>query len=90
MGGSTGPGRIRNKLNSGSRKAFCAGVTLVLLLASEPALVRAAIAQANSAKDLVGLWQAKRRFGPDVRATLVTRRIVVFRAWTAFRPRPRP
>jgi hypothetical protein len=45
----------------------------VLLLAS--ALVQAAIAQANSAKDRVGLWQAKRRFGPDVRGTLVTRRI---------------
>lgn len=31
----------------------------------------AAIVQANSAKELVGLWEAKRRFGPDVRGTLL-------------------
>jgi CubicO group peptidase (beta-lactamase class C family) len=30
--------------------------------------------QANSAKELVGLWEAKRRFGPDVRGTLVIRK----------------
>ncbi|HLM61884.1 MAG TPA: hypothetical protein VK308_13850, partial [Pyrinomonadaceae bacterium] len=30
-----------------------------------------ATVQANSAKELVGLWEAKRRFGPDVRGTLL-------------------
>ena len=34
---------------------------------------QAASAQATSAKELVGLWEAKRRFGPDVRGTLLIR-----------------
>jgi CubicO group peptidase (beta-lactamase class C family) len=33
----------------------------------------APIVQANSAKELVGLWEAKHRFGPDVRGTLLIR-----------------
>jgi hypothetical protein len=56
-------------------KTFFVGVTLVLLLALEPVLVRTAAAQASSAKELVGLWEAKHRFGPDVRGTLLIKKI---------------
>jgi CubicO group peptidase (beta-lactamase class C family) len=33
-------------------------------------LLRTAKAQAGSAKELIGLWEAKRRFGPDIRGAL--------------------
>lgn len=46
-------------------------ITLVAALISEVLLVPTAAAQANSAQELVGLWQAKSRFGPDVRGTLL-------------------
>jgi CubicO group peptidase (beta-lactamase class C family) len=47
----------------------------LFLLFSYPVLGRKTpTAQANSAKELVGLWEAKRRFGPDVRGTLLIRR----------------
>lgn len=46
----------------------------LFLLFSCPALgQQTPTAQANSAKELVGLWGAKRRFGPDVRGTLLIR-----------------
>jgi CubicO group peptidase (beta-lactamase class C family) len=32
-----------------------------------------ATVQADSAKELIGLWEAKRRFGPDIRGTLLIR-----------------
>ncbi|HEX8847804.1 MAG TPA: serine hydrolase [Pyrinomonadaceae bacterium] len=35
--------------------------------------MQAAKAQATSGKELVGLWEAKRRFGPDIRGTLFIR-----------------
>ena len=34
---------------------------------------RLVIPQANSAKELAGLWEAKKRFGPEVRGTLFIR-----------------
>jgi CubicO group peptidase (beta-lactamase class C family) len=37
--------------------------------------VKVTIAQSNSANQLVGLWEAKRRFGPDIRGTLVIRQV---------------
>ena len=52
---------------------FFLGITLLSLLTSETLLVQMAAAQANSAKELAGLWQAKRRFGPDVRGSLLVK-----------------
>lgn len=43
---------------------------LSLTLAPRP---QTAKAQGNSAKELVGLWEAKKRFGPEVRGTLFVR-----------------
>ncbi len=50
---------------------FFLGITLVSVLVSEILLVQTAAAQTNSARELVGLWQAKRRFSPDVRGLLL-------------------
>ncbi len=44
---------------------------LSLYIATPP---NTANAQANSAKELAGLWEAKQRFGPEVRGTLFVRR----------------
>src|SRR3712207_3579890 len=46
-------------------------ISWALILAATP--LPAATAQSNSAKELVGLWEAKRRFGPEVRGTLLIR-----------------
>src|SRR5918998_1255194 len=46
---------------------------LALILGVSPARIITAQAQANSTRELVGLWEAKRRFGPDVRGTLLIR-----------------
>jgi CubicO group peptidase (beta-lactamase class C family) len=48
-------------------------LTALFLLLSDKAFGQqtGATIQANSAKELVGLWEAKRRFGPDVRGTLL-------------------
>ena len=35
--------------------------------------MRVTNAQSNSVNELVGLWEAKRRFGPDIRGTLIIR-----------------
>lgn len=40
-------------------------------LASGSPLMRAQTAEARSARELAGLWEAKRRFGPDIRGTLL-------------------
>jgi CubicO group peptidase (beta-lactamase class C family) len=48
---------------------FLVTVALVLLFIS-PA-VRVTIAQSKSAQELAGLWEAKLRFGPDIRGTLL-------------------
>jgi CubicO group peptidase (beta-lactamase class C family) len=51
---------------------FLVASVLVLLFIS-PA-VRVSTAQSNSARELAGLWEAKRRFGPDIRGTLLIRK----------------
>lgn len=61
-----------------SRKAsFLLLATAILLLLSWISLSRmsSARAQTNAAKELAGLWEAKRRFGPEVRGTLFIRQI---------------
>lgn len=45
---------------------------ILVLLFISPAL-RVSTAQSNSARELAGLWEAKRRFGPDIRGTLLIR-----------------
>lgn len=45
-------------------------ITVLLALISATSPTRIATAQSN-AKELVGLWEAKRRFGPDIRGTLL-------------------
>jgi CubicO group peptidase (beta-lactamase class C family) len=52
---------------------FFLGITLVSVLVSEFLLVQTAAAQANSARELAGLWQSKRRSGPDVRGSLLVK-----------------
>jgi CubicO group peptidase (beta-lactamase class C family) len=46
------------------------GFVAAVVLLPRTLLMRAANAQAGSAKELIGLWEAKRRFGPDIRGTL--------------------
>jgi len=46
-------------------------LTFLLALTSATLPTRTADAQTNSAKELAGLWEAKQRFGPDVRGTLL-------------------
>jgi hypothetical protein len=47
----------------------------LFLLFPYPALeLQTPTAQAYSAKELAGLWEAKRRFGPDIRGTLLIKR----------------
>lgn len=55
--------------------SFLSIVTVILALVSAISIARihTAQAQANSAKELTGLWEAKRRFGPEVRGTLLIR-----------------
>ena len=44
----------------------------LFLLFSQPVFgQQTAPVQANSANELIGLWEAKRRFGPDIRGTLL-------------------
>ncbi len=45
------------------------GIFFSLFVPATP-LLRTATAKSNSAKELEGLWEAKRRFGPDVRGNL--------------------
>lgn len=50
-----------------------AAVILALIPAAPPARINAAQSPAAAARELVGLWEAKRRFGPDIRGTLLVR-----------------
>lgn len=50
---------------------FFLGVAILLVFISADSLTRISAAQSNSAKELAGLWEAKRRFGPDVRGSLL-------------------
>lgn len=48
-------------------------MTILGVLISATAPLHIATAQSNSARELVGLWEAKRRFGPDIRGSLFIR-----------------
>lgn len=48
--------------------------SVVVLLFSSPA-VRVSTTQSSSARELAGLWEAKRRFGPDIRGSLLVRQM---------------
>lgn len=52
---------------------FFLGFLFALVLSLAVSQTQTATAQANSTQELVGLWQAKRRFGPDVRGTLLVK-----------------
>lgn len=52
--------------DNGLRKSIVLG-----LLISSAISAQFVVAQSNSAKELAGLWEAKRRFGPDIRGTLL-------------------
>lgn len=54
---------------------FLFGVVLAFAMIPETLLVRTAAAQSSSAKELAGLWQSRRRFGPDVRGSLLIEQI---------------
>ena len=56
-----------------SRARFCA-VAAALLGMYAVAVTEARAQAADSASDLVGLWKAKRRFGPDARGPLIVER----------------
>lgn len=48
-------------------------IAILWVLISAITPLHTAAAQSNSVKELVGLWEAKRRFGPDVRGSLIIR-----------------
>lgn len=53
----------------------------IVALLSNSRFVHTATTQTNSAKELAGLWQASRRFGPDVRGALLIQQTE--RGWQA-------
>ncbi len=54
---------------------------IVLFLISMPVATGGSTPESNSAQELVGLWKAKRWFGPDARGPLVIQRTPS--GWTA-------
>ena len=54
---------------------FFLGFLVVLVLSSAVSQTQTATAQTNSAGQLAGLWEAKRRFGPDIRGPLLIKQI---------------
>lgn len=50
---------------------FFFGIITALVLSSTASLKQTVTAQTNSAGQLAGLWEAKRRFGPDIRGSLL-------------------
>jgi CubicO group peptidase (beta-lactamase class C family) len=50
---------------------FFLGVTVALVLTSATSQMNTATAQMGSARELAGLWEAKQRFGPDIRGSLL-------------------
>lgn len=52
---------------------FFLGILAALVVSTAIFLSPTAIAQTNSANQLTGLWEAKQRFGPDVRGSLLIR-----------------
>jgi len=55
------------------RRSFFIVTTVVLALSSNTWLRNTTNAQANSARELAGIWEAKRHFGPDIKGTLFIR-----------------
>lgn len=55
------------------KKIFALSIAIICALIFVNANLRSAKAQADSAKELVGLWEAKRRFGLDVRGALLVK-----------------
>jgi CubicO group peptidase (beta-lactamase class C family) len=60
---------------------FFLGCLMALVLSSATSLAQTAQAQAKTAKQLAGLWEAKRRFGADVGGSLIMRQ--AGEAWRA-------
>ena len=52
---------------------FFSGFLFALVLSAAVSQTQTVTAQADSAQELAGLWQAKLRFGPDVRGTLLVK-----------------
>ncbi|MBC7912432.1 MAG: serine hydrolase [Pyrinomonadaceae bacterium] len=52
---------------------FFVGILAALALSAAASLTQTATAQTNSAAQLAGLWEAKQRFGPDIRGSLLIR-----------------
>ncbi len=52
---------------------LCVGILAALALSAAASLTQTATAQTNSAAQLAGLWEAKQRFGPDIRGSLLMR-----------------
>jgi CubicO group peptidase (beta-lactamase class C family) len=52
---------------------LCLGIFVALVLSSSISNMQIVTAQTNSANQLTGLWAAKKRFGPDIRGTLLLR-----------------
>lgn len=65
----------RTIIYRGLKIVFLLAVTSVLVFLSAATPARRAVAQAGSAKELVGLWEAKRRFGPDIFGNLLVRQM---------------
>ena len=57
------------------KRLFFLSLVVVLSLIQAISTIRVGNAHQNAAKDLVGIWEAKRYFGPDVRGTLLIRQI---------------
>src|SRR5687767_3290722 len=55
------------------RTASVLGLAVAMCLACFTSPLRTSRAQGASAKELAGLWEAKKRFGPQVRGTLFIR-----------------
>lgn len=54
---------------------FCIGFLTFLVISAAAFLTQTASVQTNSANQLAGLWEAKKRFGPDIRGALYLRQI---------------
>ena len=52
---------------------FYVGILAALILSSAVFLPKTGSVQTNSANQLAGLWEAKHRFGPDIRGALYLR-----------------
>ena len=73
----------------GMKKLFLLIFAILWVLISVTAPLHIATAQSNSARELVGLWESKRRFGPDIRGTLfITQRKGEWQAEIAGRVAP--